>query len=138
MEQLLRAGADARRVDRKGNNCLHYATAWGNLKAVRLLMQAGADPLGANAAGWTPEYYSLSVQAEVYYRNLVAEYARRRIDDKTKHRERQAKGGGAVRLVATEDTGSETGSEESRSRADSGESPGTIERDGGLGIRIAK
>ncbi|KIW48491.1 uncharacterized protein PV06_01070 [Exophiala oligosperma] len=75
---LIAYGADVNARDDQGNTCLHNATAWGNLKAVRALMQAGADPLRKNKAGWTPEYYSITVQAEVYYRNLVAEWEKRK------------------------------------------------------------
>ncbi|RMZ80794.1 hypothetical protein DV737_g2841, partial [Chaetothyriales sp. CBS 132003] len=95
IEILLAHGADVNAKDKLGNSCLHNATAWGNLKAVRVLMQAGADVRCQNRAGWTPEYYSITVQAEVYYRNLVAEAEQQRID--------AGNGGGAIRLVSNED-----------------------------------
>ncbi|RMZ81847.1 hypothetical protein DV738_g2095, partial [Chaetothyriales sp. CBS 135597] len=79
IEILLAHGADVKAKDNKGNTCLHNATAWGNLKAVRVLMEAGADARCQNWAGWTPESYSITVQAEVYYRNLVAEIEQRRL-----------------------------------------------------------
>ena len=94
LETLLRAGANVCVVDKMRNNCLHYATAWGNLMAIRMLIQAGTDPVANNVHGWTPEYYSLTVQAELYYRNSIAEYERRIEESKarlqaTKERKRQ-------------------------------------------------
>ncbi|KAL9625595.1 MAG: hypothetical protein Q9160_000308 [Pyrenula sp. 1 TL-2023] len=132
--------------DMHGNTCLHYASAWGNLKALRLLIQAGADPLATNNAHWTPQYYSLTVQAEVYYKGLVAEWERLRRgppgpitpavgDGRTGARkmgeERRGvgvgqgqaaiKGGGMVRLVTREDDEDE-GSEDSEEMAVRGRS----------------
>ncbi|RMD40791.1 hypothetical protein DV735_g4343, partial [Chaetothyriales sp. CBS 134920] len=80
IEILLAHGADVKAKDKLGNTCLHNATAWGNLKAVRVLMEAGADARCQNWAGWTPESYSITVQAEVYYRTLVAEIEQRRLE----------------------------------------------------------
>jgi len=137
IETLLSHEADVHAQDGKGNTCLHYATAWGNLKAVRALIQAGADPLCSNHEGWKPEYYSVTVQAEVYFRNLVGEYEKRRAEDMIRMRERKVKRGGGVRLVATDDTeGHETEPDDARSRADSGGSQVTAGTDGGLGISI--
>ena len=44
--------------------------------------------------------YSSTVAAEVYFRNLVAEFERKRVEGE---RERMRREGGAVRLVAGED-----------------------------------
>ena len=137
---MLANGANVHARDRLGNTCLHNATAWGNLKAVRLLIQSGAPVLAQNRAGWTPEYYSITVQAEVYYRNLVAEFEKRRIEeDLRQQNERRGRGGGAVRLVSDDDS-EDLESERSRSRAgtgESGESYATAsESESGLGISV--
>ena len=63
--------------DEDGNTALHHASTAGNLKAVRALILAGADPFAKNMAGWTPEAYSVSVQAEVYFKGLINEWKER-------------------------------------------------------------
>ena len=135
IESLIAHGADVNAQDKKGDTCLHNATAWGHLKAVRALIQAGADPLCSNLAGWAPHNYSLTVQADVYYRNLVAEWEKRKAEEKIQQNERRGKGGGAVRLVSDEE---EHGSEldQSRSRSGSARSQPTSESDAGLGITV--
>jgi len=145
IETLLKHGADVRTQDYKGNTCLHQACAWGNLKAVRVLVQAGADPLCANYDGWNPDAYSLTVQADVYFRNLVAEFEKRKAAEATRRKtERKGNGGGRVRLVQDEDEDEEdesdenTGDDSSRSRASSGRSniAGAISSGDGLGINV--
>jgi len=66
--------------DNDGNTPLHHASAAGSLKALRLLLQAGADPNAANAFDWTPLAYSQTVAAEVYFKNLIAEFERRKTE----------------------------------------------------------
>lgn len=102
LETLLRHGARVSAQDNQGNTCLHNACAWGNLKAVRALVEAGADPKCTNFAGWLPESYSLTVQADVYFRTLVAEFERQRLEEDNRARERR-KTGGRVRMIAAED-----------------------------------
>lgn len=81
IEALLSFAADPNARDKDGNTCLHYASAWGNLKAIRVLVSAGADVGVRNWSGWGAEGYSVTVQAEVYFRNLVAEWEKRRVDE---------------------------------------------------------
>lgn len=137
IEVLLAHGADVNAKDDHGNTCLHDASAWGNLKAVRALIQAGADPLSKNKAGWTPEYYSVTVQAEVYFRNLVAEWEKRKAEEEIRANDRRVKGGGAVRLVPKDTEDSEGESTTGRSRENSARSQLTAESDAGLGISVA-
>ena len=66
--------------DNDGNTALHHASAAGELKALRLLLQAGAAPFAQNAFSWTPIAYSSTVAAEVYFKNLVAEFEKRRVE----------------------------------------------------------
>ncbi len=124
IEALLAHDADVHALDTNGNSCLHYASTWGNLKAVRALIQAGADPLQRNNQGWTPQYYSITVQAEVYYRNLITEWEKRKAEDVIRMRERKGKGGGGLRLVKDEesDQGGLLDGDEARARAESMES----------------
>jgi hypothetical protein len=150
IETLLAHGADVNAKDEQGNTPLHNATAWGNLKAVRALIQAGADPMSKNKAGWTPQFYSITVQAEVYYRNLVAEWEKRRAEDKVRADERRGKGGGSVRLVPQDDesdgeamAGRTSRTESSRERSTTrsplpGAGAGTSasQSDAGLGISV--
>jgi hypothetical protein len=137
IETLLARDADVHAQDNKGNTCLHYASAWGNLKAVRVLIQSGADPLAKNKDGWTPEYYSVTVQAEVYYRNLVAEWERRRAEDEIRMKESRARSAAGVRLVEADDNdSSEVSWEDARERADSGGSRRTNDSNSGLGLTI--
>lgn len=58
-------------ADLDGNTALHYASAYGQLKAIRALLAAGANPGAKNAYSWTPIAYSSTVQAEVYFRGLA-------------------------------------------------------------------
>ncbi|KAL9013058.1 MAG: hypothetical protein Q9173_002231 [Seirophora scorigena] len=58
-------------ADNDGNTALHYASAYGQLNAIRTLLAAGSNPGARNAYSWTPMAYSSTVQAEVYFRGLV-------------------------------------------------------------------
>lgn len=58
-------------ADLDGNTALHYASAYGQLKAIRALLAAGANPGAKNKYSWTPVAYSSTVQAEVYFKGLV-------------------------------------------------------------------
>jgi len=83
-------------ADVDGNTALHFASSNGHLLVLRTLLAAGADSERLNAWSWTPVAYSATVQAEVYFKGLVAEVERRKLA----RREAQERGtGGAVRLV---------------------------------------
>lgn len=146
IDALIRSGADVRAQDHEGNTCLHQACAWGNLKTARALVQAGADPVMPNYKGFPPEAYSLTVQADVYFRNLVAEFEKRQAEEAAKKRERRAGGGGHVRLVENQEDDDENefyDADESRSRANSGRSNTTSETttthsSAGLGVSSSR
>ena len=121
IENLLEHGANVDAEDASGNTALHYASAWGNLKAVRVLIQAGIDPMCRNHEGWLAEHYSLTVQAEVYYRNLVAEWEKRKAEESMRQKDRAVRGVGGLRLVTTdEDDNVDQDTADNRDRANSG------------------
>jgi hypothetical protein len=100
--------------DVSGNTPLHYASAYGQLKNFRELLEHGADASAKNAWSWTPVSYSASVQAEVYFKGLV----------NAAEREREVMGMG-MREGA--------GGRRSRSRGGSG---GRVTPGGGGGVRL--
>lgn len=56
VKKLIDAGADINGADRDGRTALHHAVlnSWNSAEAVRLLLEAGADPLKKDKQGWTP------------------------------------------------------------------------------------
>ncbi|OMP81513.1 Target of rapamycin complex 2 subunit AVO2 [Diplodia seriata] len=64
--------------DNNGNTALHHASAAGELKCLRLLLQAGASPHALNAYAWNPLAYSRTQAAKLYFDDLVAEQERAR------------------------------------------------------------
>lgn len=90
--------------DADGNTPLHHASASGSLKALRILLAAGANPMVTNNYDWTPLSYSQTVAAEVYFKNLVAEFERRKIEGARMSEERERMKAAGVRIVE-EDTG---------------------------------
>jgi len=66
---------------------------------LRTLLAAGADSEKRNVWHWTPVSYSATVQAEVYFRGLVAEVERRK--GVRRSSEREAKEG--IRVVESEE-----------------------------------
>ena len=73
--------------DADGNTALHHAAAAGHTKALRTLLQFGASPAAQNAYSWTPVAYSASKQLELYFRELVAEFERKRAEGAVQARE---------------------------------------------------
>lgn len=107
-------GSPLAATDIAGNTPLHYASAYGQLKSIRTLLEHGADAAARNAWSWTPVSYSASVQAEVYFKGLVnaAEREREGIREgmaaATGARSRggsgaKGGGGGMVRMVGAEE-----------------------------------
>lgn len=100
-------------IDTSGNTPLHYASAYGQLKSIRTLLEHGADASARNAWSWTPVNYSASVQAEVYFKGLVNAAERERegmregMTTVTGARSRGGSGpksgGGMVRMVSAEE-----------------------------------
>jgi len=86
-------------ADVDGNTALHFASSNGHLLVLRTLLAAGADSEKRNVWHWTPVSYSATVQAEVYFRGLVAEVERRKGIRRSVDRE----GKGEVRIVENEE-----------------------------------
>ena len=95
------ASVDVR--DQDGNTPLHHASASGSLKALRILLASGADPIAKNNYDWTPLAYSQTVAAEVYFRNLVAEFERRRVEGLKQDEETKRQRAAGMRVVVGED-----------------------------------
>jgi hypothetical protein len=85
--------------DMEGNTPLHHASASGSLKALRILLAAGANPLGKNNYDWTPLAYSQTVAAEVYFKNLVTEFERRRLEGAKQNEEWEKRKAAGLRVV---------------------------------------
>ncbi|KAF2274853.1 ankyrin [Westerdykella ornata] len=86
-----------------GNTALHHASAAGELKALRMLLQYGANPLAQNACSWTPVHYSASHAAEAYFKTLIIEFEKKKAEDAREKRERERQRNGGVRLVTNEE-----------------------------------
>jgi hypothetical protein len=103
---LLQTGvASPTAFDKDGNTALHYASASGELKALRLLLQYGASPLAQNAYSWTPIAYSATSAAEAYFKQLVAEFERRRVEVVQAQRELEKQRSAGVRLITNQGGG---------------------------------
>lgn len=88
-------------ADGDGNTALHFASSNGHLLVLRTLLAAGADSERRNAWSWNAVSYSATVQAEVYFRGLVAEIEKRK--SARKEAEMKASGASGVRLVSADD-----------------------------------
>jgi ankyrin repeat protein len=85
-------------ADVDGNTALHFASSNGHLLVLRTLLAAGADADRRNVWSWTPVAYSATVQAEVYFKGLVAEVEKRK---QVRREVVEKKIGGGVRLVGS-------------------------------------
>ena len=97
--------ASPRVRDNEGNTPLHHASASGSLKALRILLAAGADPYAKNMHDWSPLAYSQTVAAEVYFKNLVAELERRKREGLKAEEEKEKQRVAGMRIVPVDDDG---------------------------------
>ncbi|QIW98495.1 hypothetical protein AMS68_004013 [Peltaster fructicola] len=88
--------------DMQGNTPLHHASASGSLKALRILLAAGANPLAKNNHDWTPLAFSATVAGEVYFRNLVAEFERKKVEGAKAGEERERQRAAGLRMIESE------------------------------------
>ncbi|KAF2819672.1 ankyrin [Ophiobolus disseminans] len=89
--------------DISGNTALHHASAAGELKALRMLLQFGANPLASNAYSWTPVHYSATPAAEAYFKTLIIEFEKKKAEGKREMRERERQRTAGVRLVTDQE-----------------------------------
>ena len=89
--------------DHVGNTALHHASAAGELKALRMLLQYGANPLASNAYSWTPVHYSATTAAEAYFKTLIIDFEKQKAEGKRMEREREKQRTAGVRLVTDPD-----------------------------------
>ncbi|KAF1939599.1 ankyrin [Clathrospora elynae] len=92
-------------VDGNGDTALHHASAAGELKALRMLLQYGANPLVCNAQSWTPVHYSASIAAEAYFKSLIIESEKKKAEGKRAVAERERQRTAGVRLVTDTEGG---------------------------------
>lgn len=91
-------------TDKQGNTAVHHASAAGELKALRMLLQYGADPLAQNAYSWMPVHYSATHAAEAYFQTLIIEFAKAKAESVREQREQERRRNAGVRLVTDETT----------------------------------
>lgn len=101
---LLHAPEILTSYDKSGNTALHHASAAGELKALRMLLQYGANPLAQNAYSWTPVHYSASPAAEAYFKTLIIEFEKKKAEGKREMRERERQRNAGVRLVTDQES----------------------------------
>lgn len=90
-------------ADASGNTALHHASAAGELKALRMLLQYGANPLASNAFSWTPVHYSATSAAEAYFKTLIIEFEKKKAEGKRAVAERERARNAGVRLVTDQE-----------------------------------
>jgi hypothetical protein len=89
--------------DISGNTALHHASAAGELKALRMLLQYGANPLASNTYSWTPVHYSATPAAEAYFKTLIIEFEKKKAEGKREMKERERQRMAGVRLVTDQE-----------------------------------
>ncbi|KAF1832409.1 ankyrin [Decorospora gaudefroyi] len=106
-------------ADHNGNTALHHASAAGELKALRMLVQYGANPLAMNVYNWTPVHYSATSAAEAYFKTLIIDVEKRKAEGRRKEVERERQRSAGVRLVTEgEGEGVTSGGDRQRARDD--------------------
>lgn len=89
--------------DNQGNTALHHASAAGELKAMRMLLQYGANPLASNTQSWNPVHYSATSAAEAYFKTLIIDFEKMKAESKRVVAERERQRTAGVRLVTDQE-----------------------------------
>ncbi|USP80154.1 26s proteasome non-atpase regulatory subunit 3 [Curvularia clavata] len=112
--------------DNQGNTALHHASAAGELKVLRMLLQYGANPVASNSYSWTPVHYSATTAAETYFKTLIIEFEKKKAEGKRAVAERERQRTAGVRLVTdpeglkgTSEAAASSGNEAVRPASDS-------------------
>lgn len=87
-------------VDIDGNTALHYASGYGQLKCLRVLLTAGADPMVENNFRCTPAMGSRSKDASTHFLSLVREIEVRKLESREREKELNRRREGGVRVVS--------------------------------------
>lgn len=90
-------------ADMSGNTALHHASAAGELKTMRMLLQYGANPVASNAYSWTPVHYSATTAAEAYFKTLIIEFEKKKAEEKREFAMRERQRNAGVRLVTDQE-----------------------------------
>lgn len=104
-------------TDTSGNTALHHASASGELKALRMLLSYGANPLASNTYSWTPVHYSATSAAETYFKTLIIESEKKKAEGRRVERERERARVAGVRLVTDQESLNSSPSSASGGRA---------------------
>ncbi|CAH0725670.1 unnamed protein product, partial [Brenthis ino] len=74
LEIYIRRGTDIQQVDHVGRNALHLAVYSGNIKAIKLLLDAGINPNVKDNVGMTPLSLSLMRRPSLLVANLLFDH----------------------------------------------------------------
>jgi uncharacterized protein len=95
-------------TDCDGNTALHFASGYGHLKCLRVLLTAGADPMAENNFRCTPSMGSRTKEAGSYFLSLVREIEVRKIEGREREKEMVRRREGGVRIVSNSSTSDDT------------------------------
>ncbi|KAH7410504.1 ankyrin repeat-containing domain protein [Phaeosphaeria sp. MPI-PUGE-AT-0046c] len=104
-------------TDVAGNTALHHASAAGELKALRMLLTYGANPLASNSFSWTPVHYSATSAAETYFKTLIIDSEKKKAEGRRVEKERERARLAGVRLVTDQEESQSAGSAGSGSQS---------------------
>ena len=87
-------------VDIDGNTALHYASGYGQLKCLRVLLTSGADPMVENNFRCTPAMGSRTKDVGTYFLSLVREIEVRKLEGRERDKEMAKRQQSGVRVVS--------------------------------------
>lgn len=90
-------------IDADGNTALHFASSYGHLKCVRVLLQAGANSSAINVFACTPVMCSRTAQAGNYFAALIRDTDKARGDEREREREMVRRREGGLRVVSEDE-----------------------------------
>ncbi|KAF2196066.1 ankyrin [Delitschia confertaspora ATCC 74209] len=104
--------------DIDGNTALHHASAAGEHMSLRLLLQYGANPMATNNFSWTSVHYSANNAVEAYFKSLIMDMEKKRVEGQRGIRERERQKHGGVRLVTNDEAMGRVSGERQRAKDD--------------------